>query len=201
MTQERTQVKPTPYRTLPGSASLAGRSKSAWFEAARYGLFIHWGPYASWGRGEQVLFREHLDQTAYAGRACAWTPAAMDARAWASAAVEGGFRYAVFTARHHDGYCLWDSTTTDYTSVRQAASRDFVRDYVEAFRAAGLRVGLYYSLADWRLPAYWGGPEHDAAGFDAYIHYVHRQVDELMTGYGEIDVLWFDGAWPHSAQR
>jgi alpha-L-fucosidase len=162
-------------------------------------MFVHWGPYAVYGRGEQVLFREHLDQRAYEEAACRWSPQACDPAAWAEVARRAGMKYAVLTTRHHDGYCLWDSRVTDYTSARQAPRRDYVREYVEAFRAAGLRVGLYYSLADWRLPAYWEGPEHDPEGFARFREYVHAQVRELLTGYGKIDVIWFDGAWPHSA--
>ena len=135
-----------------------------WFAEARYGLFIHWGPYAQHERGEQVLFREQLDQNQYTQAACAWQPKYFDARQWAKTAVDGGFRYAVLTTRHHDGFCLWDTRTTDYSSAAQAAQRDFVSEYVEAFREAGLRVGLYYSLADWRIPAYWEGPRHDPDG-------------------------------------
>ena len=171
----------------------------AWFPASRYGLFIHWGPYAAIGRGEQVLVREHLDQRQYERDACAWDPRDADPAAWAQVAVDGGFRYAVLTARHHDGYCLWDSGLTDYTSVRQAPRRDYVGEYVEAFRSAGLRVGLYYSLGDLRIPAYWRGPAEDPQGWSRYCQYVHAQVAELLTRYGKIDVLWFDGAWPHNA--
>jgi alpha-L-fucosidase len=178
-----------------------GEDRLAWFRAARHGMFIHWGPYAAIGRGEQVLYREHLDQAAYERDACTWNPQGFDAQAWADAAVRGGFRYAVLTTRHHDGYCLWDSKQTDYTSMSQAPRRDFVREYVEAFRERGLRVGLYYSLADWRLPAYWRGPELDPRGFDAMRRYVYAQVEELCRDYGRIDVLWFDGSWPHSAKR
>ena len=139
-----------------------------WFAEARFGMFIHWGPYAQLGHGEQVLFREHLDQQVYAANACRWQPTRFDAREWAAIARQAGMRYAVFTTRHHDGYCNWDSAYTDYSSAKQAPGRDFVREYVEAFRAAGLRVGLYYSLADWRVPAYWEGPEHDPAGWDGF---------------------------------
>jgi alpha-L-fucosidase len=172
-----------------------------WFAEARFGLFIHWGPYAAYGRGEQVLFREHLDQREYAAAACRWNPQAFEANEWAATAVRGGMRYAVLTTRHHDGYCLWDSAVTDYTSAAQAPRRDFVREYVEAFRAAGLKVGLYYSLADWRIPAYWEGPEHDPEGWRAFREYVHAQVRELLTAYGKIDVIWFDGAWPRSPEE
>ena len=123
-----------------------------WFSDARYGLFLHWGPYADHARGEQVLIREMMPQRHYERRACAWNPRRFDAAAGAKAAVAGGFRYAVFTTRHHDGYCMWDTDTTNYSSARQAAGRDFVREYVDAFRAAGLRVGLYYSWVDFRIP-------------------------------------------------
>ncbi len=140
--------------------------KWQWFNEARYGLFIHWGAYAQYARGEQVLFREHLDQNEYARAARAWNPSRFDAAEWAEQARRGGFRYAVLTARHHDGFCLWDSQQTRYSTAAQAAGRDFVREYVEAFRAAGLRVGLYYSLADWRIPAYWDGPGKDPQGWD-----------------------------------
>jgi alpha-L-fucosidase len=103
----------------------------------------------------------------------------------------------VLTARHHDGYCLWDSRLTDYTSAAQAPRRDFVREYVKACRAEGLRVGLYYSLADWRIPAYWQGPAEDPIGWDRFVTYVHGQVEELLAQYGQIDLVWFDGPWPN----
>jgi alpha-L-fucosidase len=170
-----------------------------WFPEGRFGLFIHWGPYATYARGEQVLFREHLDQQEYARQACAWAPRFFDADQWAETTRAAGCRYAVLTTRHHDGFCMWDSKLTNYTSVAQAAGRDFVGEYVEAFRRAGLRVGLYYSLADWRIPAYWEGPQHDPQGWADFQAYVHGQVRELLTNYGVIDVIWFDGAWPHSA--
>ena len=170
-----------------------------WFPESRYGLFIHWGPYAQYGRGEQVLFREHLDQRDYVAQACRWNPQHYDPARWADVARRAGMRYAVLTTRHHDGYCLWDSRFTDYTSARQAPQRDFVREYVDAFRAAGLRVGFYYSLADWRIPAYWDGPQRDPEGWAGFRAYVHDQVCELLTNYGPIDVIWFDGAWPQSA--
>jgi alpha-L-fucosidase len=177
------------------------QDKWQWFDEARYGLFMHWGAYAQYGRGEQVLFREHLDQNEYARAARAWNPTRFNAAAWADLARRSGFRYAVLTARHHDGFCLWDSRQTRYTTAAQAAGRDFVGEYVEAFRAAGLRVGLYYSLADWRIPAYWDGPAKDPQGWEQFRQYVHNQVAELLTNYGKIDVIWFDGAWPHSAQE
>ena len=141
--------------------------KWRWFQEARYGMFIHWGPYAAIGRGEQVLFRDHMDPVQYEKAACLWNPREFDAKRLARIARESGMKYACLTTRHHDGYCLWDSDLTDYTSMKQAPGRDFVREYADAFRAEGLRVGLYYSWLDWRVPAYFDGPEKNPEGFKA----------------------------------
>ena len=172
-----------------------------WFPESRYGLFIHWGPYAAYGRGEQVMFREHLDPREYVANACNWHPRRYDPALWAETAKKAGFRYACLTTRHHDGYCLWDTATTDYSSAAQAPQRDFVGEFIDAFRAAGLRVGLYYSLLDWRIPAYFDGPETDPAGWATMRDYIHAQVEELLTKYGAIDYFWFDGIWPRTAEE
>lgn len=173
--------------------------KWKWFPQARFGAFIHWGPYSVYGRGEQVLFREHLDQRQYEKRACAWCPDNFDAKRWADTVKASGMKYAVMTTRHHDGFCMWDTAHTNYSSAKQVARRDYIREYTDAFREAGLRVGLYYSLADWRVPAYWEGPDGMPEAWCEFQQYVHNQLCELMTNYGRIDQLWLDGAWPHSA--
>ena len=170
-----------------------------WFHDAGFGIFVHFGPYAQIGRGEQSLLREHMDQTDYAKQACQWNPSELDMRQWAKSFRAAGANYAVLTTRHHDGYCLWDTQYTDYSAAKQAPQRDFVREFVDACREEGLKVGLYYSLGDWRIPAFWNGPQHDPKGWAEFTTYVHNQVEELCTNYGQIDVIWFDGAWPHSA--
>ena len=175
--------------------------KWRWFQQARYGMFIHWGPYAAIGRGEQVLFRDHMDPAGYERQACAWNPVEFDARRWARIAKNAGMKYACLTARHHDGYCLWDSDQTDYTSAKQAPRRDFVREYVDAFRAEGLKIGLYYSWLDWRVPAYFEGPEKNPEGFEKMRRYMHAQVEELLTRYGRIDHFFFDGSWPRTREE
>jgi alpha-L-fucosidase len=169
-----------------------------WFPESRFGMFIHWGPYAVQGRDAQVLFREHMDPLEYEMESCRWNPVHYDPKVWAAMARKAGMKYACLTTRHHDGYCLWDSALTDYTSACQAPQRDLVRDYVEAFREAGLRIGLYYSFLDWRVPAYFDGPEKDPEGWEAMRNYIFGQVEELMTGYGKIDHLFFDGVWPRN---
>lgn len=172
-----------------------------WFVEGRYGAFIHWGPYSQYGRGEQVLFRDHIDQMGYAERACSWNPEFYNPKLWAKTLKKAGFKYACLTARHHDGFCLWDSKYTDYTSARQAANRDFVREYVDAFREEGMRVGLYYSLSDWRVPAYFEGPKINPEGWEIMKQYLHNQVEELLINYGKIDQFYFDGIWPRDSDE
>lgn len=172
-----------------------------WFTESKFGLFIHWGPYSTYGRGEQVLFREHMNQCDYEKKACHWNPKHYDPKVWASIARKAGFKYACLTTRHHDGYCLWDTQYTDYSSFRQAPKRDFVREFVDAFRAEGLKIGFYYSWLDWRIPAYFDGPEKDPKGWEVMKEYMHNQVEELLTNYGQIDYFFFDGAWPRSAEE
>ena len=173
----------------------------AWYTQAGLGLFIHWGLYALLGRGEQVLFRERLDPAVYRRLAKRFRPSKFDADEWAKMARQGGARYAVLTTKHHDGFCLFDSKLTDYSAPRTAAGRDLVAACVRAFRKQGLRVGLYYSLADWSWPEYFLGPDKDPKGFARFLEYTHGQVKELCSNYGRVDVLWFDGGWPHDAAR
>lgn len=174
-------------------------SEQNWFTDSRYGLFIHWGPYSDIGRGEQVMFREHMDVLEYEKKACLWNPSACDMREWARTAKCGGFKYACFTTRHHDGYSMWDTAYSDYSSAAQAPKRDFVREFTDAFRAEGIKIGLYYSWLDWRIPAYFEG--EGAEGFSEFREYLHNQVRELMTNYGRIDYFFFDGSWPRMAEE
>lgn len=172
-----------------------------WFPRDKFGLFIHWGPYSVYGRGEQVLFREHMDQHEYIKTACEWNPHFYDAKLWASIAKRAGFKYACLTTRHHDGYCLWDSEFTNYTSAKQAPKRDFVREFVDAFRAEGLKIGLYYSWLDWRIPAFFEGEEKNPQGWKKMRDYCHSQVCELLSNYGQIDYFFFDGSWPRNMKE
>jgi alpha-L-fucosidase len=166
-----------------------------WFHQARFGMFIHWGLYSLLQRGEWTMLTEGWTPEEYRPLADRFTPSQFDADAWAALAVEAGMKYLTFTTRHHDGFCLYDSQVSDFTSVRTAARRDFVAEVVAAARRAGLRVGLYYSLLDWRFPGYFDGPERNPESFQAMVQQAHDQVRELMTHYGTIDVLWYDGHW------
>jgi alpha-L-fucosidase len=175
-----------------------------WFHEARYGMFVHWGPYSVAGRGEWVLNRECIPFDEYTDRYVrAFTAEKYDPAAWVALAREAGMKYIVLTTRHHDGFCLWDTKTTDFNAVRLGPQRDLVRPFAEAARAAGLKVGFYYSVADWSHPDYpgayhrdWPTQWPDETARQRFVAFYRAQLDELMTQYGTVDILWYDGAIP-----
>jgi len=154
-------------------------------------MFIHWGLYSLLGRGEWVMRHEEMPMEEYARLADRFKPTRFDPDRWVAQARQAGMRYLVLTARHHDGFSLFDSQVDDFTSVKRGARRDFVAEYIAACRRGGMKVGLYYSLADWRhgmryVNESWEGMEKQRAQ-------AHAQVRELMSQYGKIDLLWYDG--------
>lgn len=187
------------------------KKRMKWFSNAGLGVFIHWGLYSLLGHGEWAQWRENIHPGEYTKLVDKFNPKKFDAKVWAKLIKNAGARYAVFTTRHHDGFSLWDSKVSDYTSVKTRTKRDFVAEYVQAARDQGLKVGLYYSLMDWSWPAFnipsasknslaWQtfakkGPAYNPAAWKNFIGYVHQQVRELMTNYGKIDLLFYDGSW------
>jgi alpha-L-fucosidase len=144
---------------------------------------------------------------AYESSAATFDPAPGAAKEWAALARRAGMRYAVFTARHHDGYSMWPSRWSEHSVATSPCGRDLVGEFVDAFRGEGLRVGLYYSLPDWHHPdypaltdddrpyGYGTGARSTPEAWDRFLAYQFGQIDELLTNYGTIDLLWFDGAW------
>ena len=181
---------------------------TAWFTRDRFGMFIHWGLYALPARHEWVKTRERMTDADYDRYFRRFDPDLFDPRDWARQAKAAGMRYAVLTAKHHDGFCLFDSQYTDYKATNTPAGRDLVREFTDAFRAEGLRVGFYYSLLDWHHPDFTIDVHHprrddpdaraqnEGRSMARYCEYVRNQVRELLTGYGKIDVLWFDFSYP-----
>jgi alpha-L-fucosidase len=167
-------------------------ARMAWWREARFGMFIHFGLYAIPGRGEWVQWNEQIPVEEYAKLADQFNPTNFNADAWAETAKAAGMKYLVLTSRHHDGFSMFDSRASDFTSMKTAAHRDFVAEYVKAVRRAGLRVGLYYSPLDWRYPGFFL-PDLQRQSAEAMREQYHRQVKELLSNYGPIDVLWFDG--------
>ncbi len=170
----------------------AAAQRIAWWREARFGMFLHWGVYSIPARGEWVQFQEQIPTDQYAKLAEQFHPERFDADAWAAIAKVGGMKYMVLTARHHDGFALFDDPASSFTSVKSAAHHDFVADYAAAVRRAGLRVGLYYSPLDWRFPGFYFPGLYQASALELRAQY-HRQIEELASQYGKIDVLWFDG--------
>lgn len=170
--------------------------KMTWWEDAKFGMFIHWGLYALVGTGEWCMHNDRIPPDEYRRLADRFSPENFDADEWMRVAKSAGCKYAVMTARHHDGFALWDSEASyqGFTSAKTAAHRDFVREYTDAARRAGLYTGIYYSPMDWRFPGYFD-PEGELQSALLMKKQCYGQVEELVRDYGRIDILWYDGGW------
>lgn len=167
-----------------------------WWRDAKIGMFIHWGLYSVLGRGEWARFNEQIPKEEYEALANEWIPQDFEVKEWIDLAKDFGAKYAVMVTRHHDGFALWNSEGSyeHFTSYHRGAKRDFVKEYLEACRKAGLRTGLYYSPMDWRFPGYFdpeGLPENAAL----MKKQCYKQVSELCGNYGPVDIMWYDGGW------
>lgn len=173
-----------------------------WFGDIRYYWFIHWGPSSlsgqeiSWSRNVQVP-KAQYDQLYKK-----FNPTEFDADEWVRVAKAAGFKTMVFTAKHHDGFCMWDTKTTDYNIMNTPFKRDVIKELSEACKKHGLRFSLYYSVMDWYnpdWPVYFAGgpgyqlPEGQKPDIDRYMEYMKAQVKELFTKYGDISLMWWDG--------
>ncbi len=171
-------------------------------------MFVHWGPYAVAGRGEWIMNRERIPKDEYAEKYINnWHAEQYQPEKWCQLAKDAGMGYIVLTTRHHDGFSLWNTKTDDFNSVKMGPKQDLLKPFVEAARAAGLKTGLYYSPASWTHPDYpsaffrdWPS-ENDWSDENArkrFIKYYQEQIEELITNYGKIDYLWFDGCIPEN---
>jgi len=195
---------------LPRETEAQKAQRLKWWTDARFGMFIHWGLYALPARHEWVKNRERLTNEQYQKYFEAFDPDLFNPREWARMAKAAGMKYVVLTAKHHEGFCLWDSKYTDYKAPNTPFGKDIIKAYVEAFRAEGLKVGFYYSLIDWHHSDYTIDANHPQrqttdeaydklnAGRDMakYREYIKNQVRELLTNYGEISIIWFDFSFP-----
>ncbi len=179
-----------------------------WWRDARFGMFIHWGLYAipagEWNgathHGEWIRESAQIPVEKYEEFKKQWNPVKFDANAWASLAKEAGVRYVVITSKHHDGFCLFDSKQTDWDVMDTPFHRDILKELSTAVRSQGLTMCWYHSIMDWHHPDYlprrsWEKRSTEGADFGRYVNYLHSQVEELLTNYGPIGVMWFDGEW------
>jgi len=175
-----------------------------WFDEARFGMFIHFGLYALLGRGEWVMYHEQIPRDEYETLAARFNPKRFDADEWVALARDAGARYITVTAKHHDGFCLFDSALTDYKITNTPFGRDLIGELIAACHRADMRICLYYSQPDWHHPNFVHQPgafkdlDHPPADQqpdrDRYLEYYIGQVRELCSNYGRIDGIWFDGS-------
>ncbi len=192
--------EPVAEQTAESTPQTATPADLQWFTEARFGMFIHWGPVSlkgteiGWSRGAQVPTEEYdllYEQ---------FNPTSFDAAEWVDVAAAAGMRYIVLTSKHHDGFCLWPSAFTDYDIASTHFKRDILSELADACRERDIRFCLYHSICDWHHPDY---PTDSPGGrgvkpdpdMDRYVQYLHNQLDELLTFYGPLGILWFDGEW------
>ena len=173
-------------------------ARMAWWREARFGMFIHWGLYAVLageykgkrvgGIGEWIMHRAKIPVPEYEKLVPQFNPVKFDAGRWAQIAADAGMKYMVITSKHHDGFCMFHSKLTDYGIESTPFKRDVMKELAEACRKRGVKFGFYHSIMDWHHP-------DQNRNFPAYDKVMRGQVAELLTNYGRIDVMWFDGEW------
>jgi alpha-L-fucosidase len=179
-----------------------------WWREARFGMFIHWGLYAvtagEWGGrtdyGEWIRHSAKIPLAEYEKLKEKFNPTGFDAREWVRLAKQAGMKYITITTKHHDGFCLWDSATTDWDVMSTPFKRDILKELSDACKEEGIKLCFYYSIMDWHHPDYlprrdWETEDTKGADFERYVAYMKAQLKELLTNYGPIGVLWFDGQW------
>jgi alpha-L-fucosidase len=175
-----------------------------WFQNARFGLFIHWGVYSVLGDGEWVMNNQQIPIKTYEKLPAFFNPIEFDAKAWVQLAKDAGMKYITITSKHHDGFAMWDSKVSDYNIVKKTPyGKDVLRMLSDECRKEGIKLFFYHSQLDWHHPDYFprgftggeftGRPE--SGDMNKYLDYMDAQLTELLTNYGEVAGIWFDGMW------
>lgn len=174
-----------------------------WFEEARFGMFIHWGPFSLLGSGEWVMNNRNIHYKDYQRLATFFNPIDFDAKKWVSIAKSAGMNYITLITRHHDSFSLWDTKASDFNIMNTPFKRDVVKELADECHRQGVKLFLYYSLLDWRRSDYQyqtgktgkGAGRTEQGDWNRYIDFMKTQLTELLTNYGEISGIWFDGHW------
>ena len=187
-------------------------ARMGWWREARFGMFIHWGLYAVHGgewkgrqyRGWSEWVVQGIPVADYETLVPKFNPAQFNAEEWAKLAKDAGMKYIVITTKHHEGFCLWDTKLTTFSVMSTPFKRDIMKELAAACQKEGIRLGWYYSVMDWHHPEYIPRREVDKRPaekdcYPRYVNYMKGQLKELLTNYGPISVVWFDGDWEHSA--
>jgi alpha-L-fucosidase len=174
----------------------ASASGLQWFQDARFGMFIHWGPSALFARHDWVMYAENIHVDVYKQQAMQFNPTKFNAEEWVSIAADAGQKYIVFTTRHHDGFSMYNTALSAYKITNTPFARDPVSELANACaKRNDIKLGFYNSLLDWHHPAY-HPVNADKLGWQDYVAFLHGQIRELCTNYGEVACIWFDGHWP-----
>ncbi len=178
------------------------------FQDRKFGIFLHWGIYSMLADGEWVMHNRHLDRNEYAKLAGGFYPSLFDAREWTKLFKEAGAQYITFTSRHHDGFSMWATKASPYNIVDATPfKRDIIGELAKACKEQDLKLHFYYSHMDWQRTDYPTGAcqncPHDpsATNWDSYYAFMNRQLTELLTNYGPIGAIWFDGMWDHKEKE
>lgn len=186
---------------VPTAENMAARKE---FSESRFGVFIHWGIYSLFAQGEWYLQNYPIDKYEYAKAADAFYPHRFNAKEWVSAIKASGAKYICFTSRHHDGFSMWDTKQSDYNIVDATPfGRDVIKELAEECERQGIKLHLYYSHIDWGRDDYpMGrtankiiGRNRDNENWAQYYDFMNKQLTELLTEYGNIGAIWFDGHW------
>ncbi|MEP6682925.1 MAG: alpha-L-fucosidase [Parafilimonas sp.] len=178
-----------------------------WFSNAKFGLFIHWGPFSIPGDGEWVMQQRNITVKNYTRLMDFFNPIDFDAAKWVSMAKNAGMNYITLITRHHDGFSMWDTKASDFNIMNSPYHKDIVKMIADECHKQGVKLFLYYSLLDWRRDdySYWTGRTGQGTGrtihgdWNNYIKFMEQQLTELLTNYGEISGIWFDGYWDQTA--
>ena len=187
---------------VPSQENLTNRE---WFRDAKFGMFIHWGIYSMLADGEWVLTNKSLNEAEYQKLADGFYPSKFNADEWVRIAKDAGMKYICFTSRHHDGFSMFDTKQSDYNIVKATPfKRDVIKELAEACQKHGLKLFFYYSHIDWHRPDYypWGRTGRNtgrtpSGTWEDYLKFMDAQLTELLTNYGPIGGIWFDGWWDH----
>lgn len=187
---------------VPTAGNLEARQE---FADSKLGIFLHWGLYSMFAQGEWYMTNANLDNKEYAKAASAFYPINFDAKEWVSAIKAAGAKYICFTSRHHEGFSMWDTEQSPYNIVDATPfKRDVIKELADECHKQGIKLHFYYSHIDWTRDDYPAGRTGRQTGKDltkadwpSYYAFMNRQLTELLTNYGEIGAIWFDGLWDH----
>ncbi|MBI5282703.1 MAG: alpha-L-fucosidase [Candidatus Solibacter usitatus] len=189
----------------PSQMPLSPEERTRWFREAKFGMFIHWGAYSVIGRHEWIRTQAQIPQADYDQYARAFNPVKFNADSWVDLAKNAGAKYMVITSKHHDGFSIFRSQTSDYDIEITPYPGDPLKQLAAAARKKDMRLGFYHSIMDWHHPDYrprrsWEFPKNFKEGGDnnRYIDFMKAQIKELLTNYGDVAMMWFDGEWEHT---